>query len=470
MGPRSSGRSAGDTTAPAASLIGGATARIQQLHVVYLPDLRRDRAAEPLGKVTVEEGLTVGRQPAGARCFTLDDPRMSRTHARLTRDPTTGDVEITDCGSRHGTFVDGRRVDRSPLVHGSVVRLGQSVLVFADTVLRIDDAKALAPESPSLRGTSLAMQRVRGEIGRVATSALPVLVLGETGVGKERVAEEIHRQSGRAGMFVAVNCAAIAPALAESELFGHTMGAFTGATQRHDGLFVAADRGTLFLDEIAELPGALQPKLLRTLANGEVRAVGRSDSRRVDVRVVAATHGDLDAAMGDGGFRADLLARLSGWTLRVPPLRERREDVLTLARTFLRRAGADGAMTASCAEALAIYGWRFNVRELEQVIAATAVRAAGAVLGPEHLPEHVAQSVLGRATTGEPSEPPLAALLASVPPDTVPDAADLRRVASALRGNVAQIAAYFQKDRKQISRWADKLGVDLDALRGSDPP
>ena len=446
--------------------MGGASARVQHLYVVHTPD---DRGREPALRAAADVAeLVIGREPEGAKRIAIADARVSRHHAVLRRDPVSGDISVTDCDSRHGTIVDGIRLPpagHARLAHGSVLRLGDSVLVLADVRLSMDEAKALAPETAALLGASFAMQRVRGEIALVAPRPLPVLILGETGVGKERVAEEVHRQSRRAGSFVALNCAAIAPTLAETELFGHAAGAFTGATQKSDGVFVAADKGTLFLDEIAELPPALQPKLLRALATGEVRAVGRAEARRVDVRLVAATHGDLDGAVDKGGFRADLLARLAGWTLRVPPLRERREDVLRLARVLLARHSAELRLSASGAEALVLHAWRFNVRELEQVLAAAVIRVRDGVLRPEHLPEAIARPVVARAPA-ERSDPPQAPLEAMVPPDAVPDADGLRLVASRFHGNIALVASYFGKDRKQVYRWAEKLGVDLDSLRG----
>jgi DNA-binding NtrC family response regulator len=197
--------------------------------------------------------------------------------------------------------------------------------------------------------------------------------------------------------------------------------------------------------------------------------VGRAEPRRVDVRVIAATHGNLDDAVRAGGFRADLLARLAGWTLRVPPLRDRREDVLTLAQACLARYAAGVRMSTSCAEALLSYSWPFNVRELEQTLAAAAVRVHDGVLRPAHLPEPIARPLLGRSssTGSDQPEPPLQVRVA---PDAVPDAAGLRVVADHFGGNVAQIAAYFGKDRKQVYRWAEKLGVDLGAARGGPEP
>jgi len=459
-GPRAEGAT---TTAPPSSLVAGTVARIQQICVVHTVEPRRD---SPVRVAIDGAELVIGRQPQGPRTLAVSDARLSRSHAAIQRDSTTGDAGIFDCGSSHGTFVGGVRVERAPLTHGSVIRLGATVLVFVDTQITLEEGKSLAPETPGLLGHSLAMQRVRGEIALVAPRALPVLVLGETGTGKERVAEEIHRQSGRLGPFIALNCAAIPSALAETELFGHAAGAFTGATQKSDGVLVAADRGTLFLDEIAELPPAVQPKLLRALATGEVRAVGKADARWVNVRLIAATHADLPAAVDGGGFRGDLLARLAGWTLRVPPLRHRRDDVLHLARSFLARHPGSLQMSASCAEALALYDWPFNVRELEHALAAAAVRATEGIVRPEHLSEPIARPVLSRARLSagprEAAETPLAVL---VPPDTVPDVDGLRLVAERFHGNVALVARYFGKDRKQVYRWAEKLGVDLDAWR-----
>jgi DNA-binding NtrC family response regulator len=463
-----SGRSkAGDTTAPASSLAAEITARVQQLYLVHAPETAHDAKRERLVRVTVDAPeLVLGREPEGAKALAIADLRVSRNHAVLARDATTGDVSIIDRSSRHGTIVDGRRVERAPLVHGTVIRLGESIFVFVDRRLTVEEAKTLAPETAALRGASLAMQLVRGEISLVARRPLPVLILGETGVGKERVAQEIHRQSGRHGPLVALNCAAIAPTLAETELFGYAAGAFTGATHKSEGLFVAAHGGTLFLDEIAELPSALQPKLLRAIATGEVRAVGRAETRQVDVRLVAATHGNLEGAVHDGGFRGDLLARLSGWTLRVPPLRERREDVLSLARWVLERDTGGLRISTNCAEALVLHGWPFNVRELEQVLAAAAIRAKDGVIRPEHLPHALARPISSRVGTS-PSDPPATPLAALVSPDEIPDAEGLGRVVQWFDGNVARVAAYFGKDRKQIYRWAEKLSVDLDSARAS---
>jgi DNA-binding NtrC family response regulator len=439
--------------------------RVRQLRVVHGA---ADRSVIVLGG----EPIVVGRE-AGPDGLTLDDHEASRRHARFTRRAgTDGGWSVEDLGSRNGTFVDGARLANPvSLAPGAVVRVGKTLLVYVDAELRAQTP--LAREAPPLLGASLAMQRVRGEIERVAQEALPVLIVGETGVGKELVAEQLHARSGRRGPFVPVNCAAIPAELAESELFGHVAGAFTGATQRGEGLFMAAQGGTLFLDEIGEMPPAIQPKLLRALAVGEVRPVGSTEARRVDVRVVAATLRDLGAEESAGRFREDLLARLAGWTIRVPPLRERREDILGLANAILRRQPDAPEPSADAAEALLLHGWPRNVRELEQVLAAAAVRRAnGGPIRCEHLPPEIGDRVALRAarphadTPAPPSDPggkaPLEAL---VPNDTAPTRADLCLVLEHFAGNVAQVASYFGKDRHQIYRWAERMNVDLETFR-----
>jgi transcriptional regulator with PAS, ATPase and Fis domain len=235
----------------------------------------------------------------------------------------------------------------------------------------------------ALVGESAAWRELKQALPRIAASELPVLLLGETGTGKELVARAVHLASRRVrAAFVAHNCGATPDSLIESELFGHARGAFTGAVGERPGLFEAADQGTLFLDEIGDASPLLQMKLLRALQEGESRRVGDTRTRRVDVRVVAATHHRLDDAVREGRFRADLLYRLNAVTVRLPPLRERGSDVLQLARHFLgRAAGSRGEAAPSVAPDLAArlmrHRWPGNVRELANGCA-YAVRVAGA--------------------------------------------------------------------------------------------
>jgi two-component system response regulator HydG len=247
-----------------------------------------------------------------------------------------------------------------------------------------------------LVGGGPAMRALRGMIAQVAPTSATVLIQGESGTGKELVARCIHDQSPRAGArFVALNCAAIPENLIESELFGHERGAFTGASGAKPGLFEAAHEGTLLLDEIGDMPLSLQPKLLRAIQEGEVRRLGATVSRKVDVRVIAATHRDLTENARAGTFRQDLLYRLEVIGIAVPPLRERPEDVPELAAHFLAAAAArhgkrlDG-ISADVMERLRAHRWPGNVRELSNVIERAAVFARGAEISVDDLPVHLA--------------------------------------------------------------------------------
>jgi len=247
---------------------------------------------------------------------------------------------------------------------------------------------------PELLGESPAWREVCHALPRVAASDLPVLVLGETGSGKELVARAVHAWSSRrARTFVAHNCGATPDTLIESELFGHARGAFTGAVADRPGLFEAADQGTLFLDEIGDANALLQMKLLRALQEGEARRVGDARVRRLDVRVVSATHRGLEEAIAAGSFRADLYYRLNAVRLRLPPLRERGHDVVLLARHYLAKAAAacgaePPALSPALTARLLAYPWPGNVRELANGCAyAVKVACARNVVEPSHWPE-----------------------------------------------------------------------------------
>ncbi|MBZ4421624.1 sigma-54 dependent transcriptional regulator [Myxococcus sp. RHSTA-1-4] len=255
----------------------------------------------------------------------------------------------------------------------------------------------------ALVGRSAPMRALYELIERVAHSGAAVLLRGESGSGKELVARALHFEGPRAeGPFVAVNCTALPHHLLESELFGHVKGAFTGATSARRGLFVEADRGTLFLDEIGDMPLELQARLLRVLEDGEVRAVGADASRTVDVRIIAATHQDLEARVREGRFRADLFYRLNVVTLRMPPLRERREDIPLLVEHFISRSRARNprsrlqGLTPEAVAALAALPWPGNVRELENLVERLVVLAPGESASLDdlrpHLPPEAAES------------------------------------------------------------------------------
>jgi len=258
----------------------------------------------------------------------------------------------------------------------------------------------LLPVATSLKGAtdvvaeSAAMQSLLKRAARFAASDAPVAIFGETGTGKEVVARILHANSGRArGAFVAVNVAALPAELLESELFGHGKGAFTGAATARPGLFEAASGGTLFLDEIGEMPLPLQAKILRALQDGEVRRVGENRAFAVDARILCATHRDLGARMRDGQFREDLYYRLKVLALEVPPLRERREDVLPLAMRFLaEERTAARAFSPEAQRRLAAYSWPGNVRELQNVVKHGAALATAAEVRTEDLPEELVRA------------------------------------------------------------------------------
>jgi DNA-binding NtrC family response regulator len=337
----------------------------------------RDRAGErsfPLDRDVV----VVGKDPASD--VTLDDPFVSARHLRLERRGARW--LLRDLGSTNGTAVGGLRVGEAELAPGLAVTLGESELVL-DPAPRARQATAfegMITGSPALR-------QVFELVERVAPSDAAVTILGETGTGKELVARALHRLSSRRERaFIPVNCSAIAESLIESELFGHEKGAFSGADRLRKGAFEEADGGTIFLDEIGELPIELQPKLLRTLELGEVKRVGASRPLTVNVRIVAATHRDLQAQVRAGKFREDLYYRLCVVPLTIPPLRARPGDVRELAEHFLARAAPRGLTVSFSEEALeklARYEWPGNVRQLKNVVQrALLFRGEGLVVPP----------------------------------------------------------------------------------------
>ncbi len=327
-----------------------------------------------------------------------------------------------------------------------------------------------------LVGVSEATGKLRQELALAARADLSVLITGETGVGKEVVARSIHAASPRADQpLIYVNCAALPETIAESELFGHVRGAFTGANEHRAGKFEIADGGTLFLDEIGELPLTVQPKLLRALQSGEIQRVGSDRMLRVDVRILAATNRDLPAEVAAGRFRADLYHRLSVYPLHVAPLRERREDISALAGTFLDEAlqllGLGRVLlTPPARAALEAYDWPGNVRELQHCILRAALRASGGrrheqvVIDTEHL---CMTPVAGGATAAAPAAPLTSA------PESVDDRSrrslheiveetKRQHIAAAVaeaQGNWAEAARILKLDRANLHRLARRLGM-----------
>jgi DNA-binding NtrC family response regulator len=385
----------------------------------------------------------------------LPDRWVSSSQARLVRREDRW--LVADAGSRNGTRVNGVPCAEAPLQDGDLVEVGRTLLWYREAVRRQPsddlDGERLDPSAPALATLAASMAAAIGALPAIARTSLPVVVLGESGSGKELVARAIHARSGRPGPFQAVNCAAIAPTLLESELFGSRKGAFSGATEDRPGLIRAADRGTLFLDEIAELPLPAQAALLRFLQESEVVPVGATRPVRADVRVVAAAQRDLRSLVGAGKFRVDLLARLDAFTVRLPPLRERREDLGLLVAALLRKLAPDRCerlrFAPDAARALFRYPWPLNVRELELALATALAICGEGPLEVVHLPEAVR--------------------FGSVPPEQPASADRLREVLVALlqqhRGNVAEVARVFGKGRMQVHRWARRYDLDLESFR-----
>jgi hypothetical protein len=347
---------------------------------------------------------TVGRGPersAVIRGHRLElqvaDGRMSSTHARLSREGEAWSVE--DQGSKNGTLVNGRRLQRAVLSDGDLLELGDTFLLYR-CALQVPagspallDGSELSPPSDGLATMGLALGVDLARLRTIAASKVPVLVFGETGTGKEVAARAIHMLSGRRGAFQALNCAALASAHVEPELFGHRKNAFPGADEDRPGLVLGADGGTLFLDEVGDLSLVAQGALLRVLQESEVLPVGAARPVKVDLRLLCATNRDLEGLVAQGKFRADLLARLGGFTLTLPPLHRRREDLGLIIAALLPKLAAEraGRVTFSyeAARALLRYAWPHNVRELERCLASALVLAADGAVNLEHLPEAV---------------------------------------------------------------------------------
>ncbi|MCL7715776.1 nitrogen regulation protein NR(I) [Stenotrophomonas mori] len=310
----------------------------------------------------------------------------------------------TDIASTAGAFRGGAHEFLSkPFDLDDAVELARRALPVPEARVDVAPAVAAADASPQLIGDTPAMRALFRAIGRLAQAPLSVRISGETGTGKELVANALHRESPRAqGPFVALNTAAIPAELLESELFGHEAGAFTGATKRHIGRFEQAHGGTLFLDEIGDMPLPLQTRLLRVLAEGEFFRVGGRELIHVDVRVVTATHQDLEALVAQGRFRADLLHRLDMVRLWLPPLRERLDDIARLAATFLAAAAvrldmAPRRLSSAALQALRRHAWPGNVRELENVCWRLAALAAAEVVSADDVQAALERGGRGRA-------------------------------------------------------------------------
>lgn len=328
-------------------------------------------------KETYEIGnaLSLGRDSSCG--LSITDPYVSLRHCRVERG--TESFILRDLRSRNGTILNGTRVLEAQLHDGDRVQLGNTQLFFRFKREEKQNSLVLESKNPFW---SLQLSRLTS----IAESELPVLLLGNSGTGKELLAQQIHRQSARSQMpFVSVNCSALSESLVESELFGHTRGSFTGATHDRKGAFETARGGTLFLDEIGDLPSSLQPKLLRALENNEIRPVGSDKTIKTDVRIVAATHANLKAKVLNGEFRSDLYYRLQGVQLNPPDLKNRMEDFESLFYHFAKSCRVSFSFDAI--QKLKKHAWPGNIRELKNTVARAKALFPGGAITTEHLDE-----------------------------------------------------------------------------------
>jgi two-component system, NtrC family, response regulator AtoC len=390
---------------------------------------------------------------------------VSRKHVELR---FASGPHVRDLGSSNGTQVGGVRLDRGEsmaLGFGTAVRIGAAIAIVQPGVA----------EAPTTAPASCAMDQVWRMVQLVAPAMIPVLLLGETGVGKEVAATAIHQRSPRAAQpLVRINCAAFTEALLESELFGHERGAYTGAVSAKQGLLEQAHSGTLFLDEVGELPLGLQGKLLRVLEDREVRRVGATRARSVDVRFIAATNRDLPAEVQRGGFRGDLYFRLNGISIRIPPLRERIAEIVPLAQRFLGEACARARaqpqpLSPALVSALTSYGWPGNVRELRNVIVRAVLLAAGGPVEPLHLVFEEGLSMGGPPSLA-PASNPYVASSEALPAEV--ERLERTRIERALvdsGGNQTLAAKALGITRRQLIGRIEAFGLPRPRKKGSEP-
>jgi transcriptional regulator with PAS, ATPase and Fis domain len=390
----------------------------------------------------------------------VDDGWMSSNHAVLTRDGAGW--RVVDQRSKNGTLVNGTPQRDVELADGDVLEIGQTFFVFRAELATpaASPPRLFADQLDAPTGMATLVPELAARfdtLRRVAASKTSIVLRGASGTGKEMLARAVHELSGRRGPFVAVNCAALPEQLVESELFGYVKGAFSGADNDREGLIAAAGGGTLFLDEIGDLPLSAQAKLLRALQEQEVRPVGAVAPQPVDLRVVAATHRDLEQLVDSGRFREDLLARLGG-EFELPPLCQRREDLGLLIGALLQRIedprARDAGLTGDAVHVLLDYGWPRNVRELQKVLERAIALSGGADIESSHLPDEIRTVPADRR-----SQPAIANALS----DTERERRD--HIIALLRehgGNVTAVARAMGKVRSQVQRWIKRYGIEVE--------
>ncbi|NUP11929.1 MAG: sigma 54-interacting transcriptional regulator [Polyangiaceae bacterium] len=406
----------------------------------------------------VSEAPEIGIGTARGNDLVLTDRAVSRHHCVLA----SGEHgwSLRDLGTTNGTRLGGFRVETAYLEPGATIRIGTTTLCFEDMDDEVREPLSDAERYGRILGQSPAMRRIFAVLPKLAASESTVLLEGETGTGKGLMAEAIHQQSGRAGgPFIVLDCSAIPPTLIEAELFGHTRGAFTGAHAARPGAFEAAACGTLFLDEIGELPIDMQPKLLRALEERAIRRIGSVETVRLDVRVIAATNRDLRQEVNRGRFRSDLFYRLNVVRIRIPPLRERREDIAMLTAHFYEQFARGGA--APSAETLASFvdqDWPGNVRELRSAVERAVLMDDPDVWRelasppPEAAPAPLSEPVF---------DPAIAFRVAKERATAQWERAYVEALVRSTGGNLSQAARVARTDRNYLRELLRKHGVSV---------
>ena len=422
--------------------------RVDEVHVGRGPEIGWD--------VTREAGL----RRVTVRC---PDPWQSSSHAVISRG--SRGFSVRDAGSKNGTLLDGARVASADLADGALIELGRTFFLYrasAPAALEgvptpvCGGAESVSGPVPlDLPTLSPSFAARLSDLSRIAKTYVPVVLEGETGTGKEVTARALHKASQRTGDLVALNCGALPPNLLEAELFGVKKGAFSGATEDRPGLVRAASGGTLLLDEIGELPPAAQTALLRVLQEREVVPVGGTRPISVDVRFLAATHRPLDRMVESGSFRRDLWMRLAGFRLRLPPLRERTEDLGLLTGTLLGALEPTTpklpALSPRVARLLFRYAWPGNIRQLERALTTAVALAGGEAISVEHLPEDMRAPAPEASTVRD--------------EDDAKNRAELISHLRAHQGNVSAVARAMGKARMQIQRWIKRYGLTPEDYR-----
>jgi transcriptional regulator of acetoin/glycerol metabolism len=396
----------------------------------------------------------------------IASPATSTAHARIVR--SGADWVIEDSGSTNGTFVNGLRVTRAVVHDRSTVGVGRVLFRIVSGRMTPEGAPSdIDVAAPSRDGGHVTLDPELDveldALDRLARSDVSILIRGETGTGKELLARTIHERSARQGDFVAVNCGAIPSGLVESHLFGHVKGAFSGAVRDEPGLFRAADGGTLFLDEIGDLPLPSQAAVLRSLQEREVVPIGTTRPVKIALRVVSATHQPLEGMVEHGTFRRDLVARLSGFSIELPPLRARRIDLGIIVSSLLVKLAAARAdkvrFTPAAGLALLRYDWPLNTRELEQCLARALVLAGEQPIDVVHLPTAVTAEI-------ESVDVPPSSGVAPLSPRDAQLRIELLEQLALHRGNLADVARSMGKARMQLHRWCKRFGIDPNLYRG----